>query len=270
MQDGADKRMNLIGWLATGSRRGLPIVVAGLLAIGAAGAYALTVTAGSRTSTPFVLSAAPAQQTIRAGSVARFKVQVRPGTYSGPFKLSLTGLPKHVRASFTAAAVVQTLTLTTASNTQTGTYTLTVQVQGGGHTTTLPLQLTIQLHSPVPFVISGKVNQLAPGVPVPINLRLTNESPVKVLVTRLTVNATSVSAPQSTAALPCTLRDFSMQQFSGTYPLELPASSTTTLSSLGVPTAKRPQVTLVNRRLNQNGCQQARVSLTYAGQGSAG
>jgi hypothetical protein len=269
MQDGADKQLDLTRRLATGSRRGLPIIVAGLLATGAAGAYALTV--GSRSTTPFVVSGVPAQESVRAGSATHFKIQVKPGTFTGPYKLSVTGQPRHAKPQFTIApGPLQTLTMTTAANTQLGTYTLTVLARGGGHRMSIPLQLTILAPKPVPFAISGKVNHLQPGVPVPLDLTLTNATPQKVSVTRLTVAATSVSAPRSTSQLPCPLADFAMQQFAGNYPLLLPASSTRTLSSLGVPTAKQPQVILVNRRLDQDGCQQAKVSLTYAGQGLAG
>jgi hypothetical protein len=88
-------------------------------------------------------------------------------------------------------------------------------------------------------------------------------------VTGLTVKATTLFAPNSSAALPCTLQDFSMQQFSGSYPFQLPASSVRTLSSLGVATAQRPQVTLLNLPIDQDGCQGASVTLGYTGQGVA-
>jgi hypothetical protein len=147
---------------------------------------------------------------------------------------------------------------------------MVVLASGGRYTTSLHLGLTILAPRRVPFRISGKAKGLQPGMPRPLDLTLTNGSPLKVSLTGLRVNATSVSAPRSTRQLPCTLADFAMQQFTGAYPLVLPASSTRTLSSLGVPTAKQPQVMLIDRRRNQDGCQGAKVTLTYGSQALAG
>jgi hypothetical protein len=142
-----------------------------------------------------------------------------------------------------------------------------VRVHGRGLAKAIRLALTVLAPKPVSIGISGTVAGLQPGAPAAIDLVLRNPSAQNLSVTGLTVIAKSVSAPQSTTQLPCTLADFSMGQYSGTYPLALPASSTRTLSSLGVPSARRPQVTLINRPLNQDGCQGASVVLTYSGQG---
>lgn len=74
-----------------------------------------------------------------------------------------------------------------------------------------------------------------------------------------------VHAPRATGSLPCSASDFRIRRFSGTYPVPVPANRTTRLSALGVGLAERPQITMLNRPSNQNGCQGAMISLRYTG-----
>lgn len=74
----------------------------------------------------------------------------------------------------------------------------------------------------------------------------------------------AVSAPAATALRPCTVSDFAVTQFSGTYPFEIPEGSST-LQSLGFAEDTWPTVRLVNRRVNQDGCEGATITLAYSG-----
>ena len=61
-----------------------------------------------------------------------------------------------------------------------------------------------------------------------------------------------------------------MQQYSGTFPLTVPASSTRSLAQLGVQPAFWPQVSIINRPTDQDGCQGATVTLAYSGSATLG
>jgi len=52
-------------------------------------------------------------------------------------------------------------------------------------------------------------------------------------------------------------------QYNGRYPMVVPGSSTVTLSGLGVASARWPQIQLVDRPFNQDGCKGATVHLGY-------
>jgi hypothetical protein len=122
-----------------------------------------------------------------------------------------------------------------------------------------------------PFVIAGNVEgPLHPGEPQPIDLQITNPNASPLVVNSLTASVGAISAPQATASLPCTLSDFSVQAFSGSLPLTVPASSTRTLAELGVPTAQWPQISIVDLPTNQDGCRTASVTLAYAGIATGG
>lgn len=161
-----------------------------------------------------------------------------------------------------------TLTVITSGRTPIGRYRLLVRAYGGAVSRVIPLVLTISEAQPVPIAISGMLSGLEPGAPQALDLALRNPSAEFLWVTSLSMAAASVSAPRSTALLPCTLADFSTRQFSGIYPLVLPPASTRTLSGLGVSPSQRPQVTLLNRSLNQDGCQGATVRLAYSARGT--
>jgi hypothetical protein len=114
------------------------------------------------------------------------------------------------------------------------------------------------------FSITGSVAvPLEPGSPQPIDALITNPNDLQLNITSLTVGVQTVTAPQATAALPCTPSDFAVAPYSGPA-LTIPASSSRSLSALGVPSAQWPEVGLVDRPANQDGCQGASLSLTYS------
>jgi hypothetical protein len=241
--------------------------VFGVLAATALGAYA--VHSASRPKPRFVLGASPSRRTVTAGSWARYRISVIRRGFRGAINVRVTGVPRYARARLVKrGASRRMLTVATSSHTPAGRYRLVVRARGGANRSRIRLVLTIRAPRTVPIGISGTVTGLAPGTPKPVDLALRNPGARYLWVGRLTVTARSVSAPRSGPLLPCTLTDFSVRQYSGALPLALRPRTTRTLSSLGIPAAQRPQVTLLNRPLNQDGCQGATVTLAYTARGA--
>ena len=119
------------------------------------------------------------------------------------------------------------------------------------------------------FGIEGDATRLlSPGAVAPLDLRLTNLGAVDVVLVRLTVAITAIHAPYATNASPCTATDFAIRQIGATDLTHiLPSGSTRTLSSLRVPRSAWPAVSMLNRPVNQDGCQQATLTLHYTGTG---
>ena len=118
------------------------------------------------------------------------------------------------------------------------------------------------------FDISGDVSQpMVPGSSIPLNLSFDNahEFPMTTLDLRVTVDR--VQAPNATAALPCTVDDFSVDQVSPRLDIRVDAASTTTLAELGIPTDEWPQVGMLNTSRNQDGCKGATITLIYTASG---
>jgi len=119
---------------------------------------------------------------------------------------------------------------------------------------------------PADFTIRGDLSQpLQPGRAVPLDLALTNPGRAEVTISGLDVRVAAIRAPRSDRTYPCGVDDFSVTQFAGAYGFTLPPSSTSTLSALGVPPQQWPQVAMLNRLANQNGCKGASLQLQYTG-----
>lgn len=266
MQDRANKRLNL-GWtLLRRGRYGLSVVVLGVLAASALGASA--VQSAARPDARFALRGAPSRQVVAAGAWTRYRIAVSRRGFRGVIKLSVAGAPRYARARLeTRRDSLRTLTVVTSRRTPSGRYRLRVRARGGENTSVIRLVLTIHGPKVVPIAISGTVSGLQPGAPKALDLALRNGGREWLWITSLRVTAKHLSAPRASALLPCTLADFSTRQFSGIYPLVLRPLANRSLSSLGVPPAQRPQVTLVDRPTNQDGCQGATVTLTYDARG---
>jgi hypothetical protein len=214
-----------------------------------------------------------------------------------PGRVVATFDPRSTRATRT------TLTLRTSADTRPGTYRVRLTARGRLHPgpqirmrhaqTIVTLVVVRRQDAPLPapavsqppaaspapavsqppttvlagaFSISGNVaGLLAPGVAAPLDLILTNPHPYAMGVIDLTVRVSAVHAPQADAAHPCTIDDFAVGDFSGTYGFALPASSTTSLSALGFTEAELPDVVMLQRPINQNGCKLATLTLAFAG-----
>jgi hypothetical protein len=118
------------------------------------------------------------------------------------------------------------------------------------------------------FTISGNAaSHISPGVQAALDLVLTNPQDVPLSVDALHVTVQAVSAANVDESHPCGARDFALDQASSGLVVSLPAHSTSSLSSLGVPSASQPQVGMVNRAVDQGGCKGASLTLAYTATG---
>jgi hypothetical protein len=214
----------------------MPLMLLAVLGSISAGAYAVATRQASRRPT-FALRAAPRSAQIAPGSSATYRITIRRSHLLAIISLRITGgLPRGAHAQLAPGRTRRshaTLTVSTSKRTRPGNYrlhvaaftgklrrtiglTLKVRAAGGGSTsgtpttTTTPTSPVTPSAQGVPFTISGNLDNLLPGQPQPLNLSLTNPNSTALSVAGLTVSVQSVSAPHATAALPCTVEDFSV------------------------------------------------------------
>lgn len=229
----------------------------------------------TRARAPFVMAARPAARSVSRGHRVWYRITFVRHTYRGPIKVTVakaatvaSAYPsRRAPGRLTLKSRAQSVTLAVSSNATDplGRYLIRLMARGGRYRTYLTVRLTIQAAPPAPFTVTGNAGQLWPGVSKPINLSLTNPNGQAISVNRLTVSVQTVDAPRATAALRCSAADFSVTQVSAPYPLTVPAHATRLLSDLGVAAAQQPQVTLLDRPVDQDGCPGARVTLRYGG-----
>lgn len=119
------------------------------------------------------------------------------------------------------------------------------------------------------FTIEGDATEpISPGVRTPLDLRLTNPHDVPMSVTDLSVTVQKVSAPNADNAHPCSIGDFSVDQASSSITIKVAARATNALSSLGLARTAWPQVGMLDRSANQDGCKGASLTLGYAASGT--
>jgi len=234
--------------------------------------------ARARTERGIKLSATPSTLRIAAGGVARYRIRIHRTHFAGAVALWVgRGLPPGAYARLVPATPRRsssTLPIMTSARTPAGRDRLRVQATSGAGASTIVVTLIIAprrgtgVVGPVQrtrFTIAGDAGALQPGVSRALNLSIANPNRLRLSVTSLIVTLHSVTAPRATDAHPCTLADFSVRQFSGPYPLLVAPSRTRTLSALRIPIARWPQVAIVDRPIDQDGCQGASLKLVYSG-----
>ncbi len=119
------------------------------------------------------------------------------------------------------------------------------------------------------FTISGDITgKIRPGVMVPLDLSLNNPNDVALSVDKITVSVKAIDAPRATADLPCTAADFEVRQIgAGVAAFRLEANDAKKLSQLDVVLRQRPALGMLNRPVNQDGCQGATLTLDYKAHG---
>jgi len=110
------------------------------------------------------------------------------------------------------------------------------------------------------FTITGGAGHLAPGVRVPLLLKLTNPNGVAIQVTALSVAISADSTPPGcTSAANIRL---TQSNASSANPITVPAGGSVTLTS----TPRAPQIELINLPdVNQDVCKGKTFTLTYSG-----
>jgi hypothetical protein len=230
-----------------------------------------------RGQTPdFAISASPASQQVLQGDQNTYTVTVSSvAGFSSQVSLSVSGLPKGVTTTASPSTVTptgaSTLTVVAASNASLGDYTLSITGTSGKLSHSAQVALTVL--ETVSFSVSGNANptKLYPGLKRPIDPLISNPySNVRLDISSITTTLKSVTANGQ-----CSLQDFSLQQLASTaYPVVVPAGAqNATLSSLiqqahtgwTVQQVSKalPQLTLVNRAINQDGCKNATISFHY-------
>lgn len=228
----------------------------------------------------FTLAATPTSVTVAAGSSAVYTLAItRSPGFTGAVSLAGYGnYPTGTAAVFTpnpATGTSSSLQVSTdASTTPTGTYTLYVvgsaSVDGKVLYQYAQTQLVVSAPAPAgqPFTISGDLaGQLAPGVPAkPLNLVLSNPNKKSLSITGLTVVISQV-LQTSTAKGLCSVKDYSVTQYTGPYPLTMGSGTTKSLKDLGVGSDAWPKLQMLNTNVSQDGCKGATLTLAYSGSG---
>lgn len=235
------------------------------------------------------IAVARASRTATAGGTASYRVAIlrAPALRRRPSLVRLrlaSPLPAGVVARWRPAATRggrATLVLRAAPTARAGLHRL--RIVAVGHTGPLfpgdprrahraAASITLRVRRPIVrrFSISGRVDRpLAPGVAVPIDLRLTNPHRFPLHVQRLAVRVVAVRAPGASAGRSCGLEDFAALD-AGPVAAPLPARSTRSLSALRVPPEQRPRIEMRDTPYDQGGCQRATLELRFTGVATGG
>lgn len=220
----------------------------------------------------------PSSRTVGRGEPVSYSVSLTSTNgFSGSVTPTVLGLPANTTAAFAPASVALasgktatvTLTVATSASTPEGKADLTIATAAGtSQATGIVAQLFVQ-SSKKTFDISGDLGTpLTPGATVPLNLSLGNSNNKSLALNSLSVSITGITRTQAAvaAALPCTLDDYVVTNYGGSYPLTVPVG-TSSLQSLGLPPALWPKIAMLDTALNQDGCKGATLQLAYSGAG---
>lgn len=259
-----------------------PIASRTITVTGVSGKVNGTVSAGLTVNAPLSsslsMSATPASVTMAPGSSAVFTVQLTRTNFPGPVTFAVQGgLPSGATATFTPNPTTgnsSSLQITTPATAADGSFTLNLVSSGqnpSGTTQYAYASVGLVLNTTgKPFTISGNLSgALAPGLSRSLDLTLVNPNKKPISITNLTATVQTVTRTAYAIAhnQPCTAADYAVTQYSGSYPLTVPGSSSTSLSSLGVSTSAQPKVSMLNTAVNQDGCKGATLTLAYSGSG---
>ncbi|MDQ1689096.1 MAG: hypothetical protein QOK42_2071 [Frankiaceae bacterium] len=231
----------------------------------------VAVTVNYPASQSYTISATPTTAQILPGDTAQYAVSItRTGGYSGAISLAVGGVPSGATGTFSPASPIAgtstTLQIATTSAAASGTIPLTITASAANQSNqTATVQLVIT-DKGKPFSISGtSTGSMAPGSPgSAIDLTLTNPNNQAMNITNLTVSVTGTSAGSN-----CSVSNFTVQQYSGSYPLSLAKNQSISLSGRNIPQAQWPTVRLLNfPTINQDACKGASVYLSFTGAGT--
>ncbi|MFJ4026620.1 hypothetical protein ACIPWF_06670 [Paenarthrobacter sp. NPDC089989] len=261
---------------------GLLVVLAVVITLGACGGQGDGQGGGQAGSgndaKGLTVALSPASRSVDQGQSVTYDISVSAtGRFSGTVTMSAAGLPAGTTAGWSPASVVlesgrsakTTLTISTSPTTPAGKSDFTVTGASG---TVQSKAAKAQLHvkeSKRTFGVTASLSgALAPGVSLPLDLQITNPERKSISVTNLSVAIGQVvRTPAAVAAgLPCSAADYSVSQYSGTYPLAAQPGPSS-LSTLGVAETSWPRISMLDTLQLQDGCKGATVQLTYSGTG---
>lgn len=220
----------------------------------------------------------PATRTVDQGGTASYAASLTSANgFSGSVTPTVSGLPANTTAAFTPVSITLTsgksatvtLTVVTQATTPDGKADLTIATAAGSSQATgVVVQLIVQA-SKKTFTISGNLGSpLSPGATIPLNLSITNPNNKSLALSSLSVSVASVTRTQAAVAagLSCTPADYAVTNYSGQYPLTVPAGEWT-LQSLKLPPNQWPRIAMLDTNSNQDGCKGATLQLAYSGTG---
>jgi hypothetical protein len=231
----------------------------------------LVVTAAPTPS--FTVSASPSSATMLPGNTAAYTVSTTAlNGFTGSISFGVAGTPTGATATFSPTSVAvggsSSLQVATRNTTAAGNYSLTITGTSGTKQQQVVVALVITSTGKQFTITAPSVTVPGPGAGVRLNLSISNPNSQPLQVTNLTVAITSVTKDANAPAnLPCNATDYSIGQFSGSYPLTVGAGQTVSLSGLGVPSSAWPLLSMLNASSNQDGCKSASLSLAFSGAG---
>jgi hypothetical protein len=221
----------------------------------------------------------PTSRTVGRGEPVSYSVSLTSTNgFSGSVTPTVSGLPANTTAAFAPASVALasgktatvTLTVATSASTPEGKADLTIATAAGASQAAGVVVQLFVLSSKKTFDISGNYmgTPLTPGATVPLNLSIDNPNNKSLALNSLSVSIKGITRTQAAvaAALPCTLADYVVTNYSGPYPLTVPVG-TSSLQSIGLPPALWPKIAMLDSALNQDGCKGATLQLAYSGAG---
>lgn len=220
----------------------------------------------------FTLAMTPASLSVDAGSSGAYNVTLTRAGFTDDVALTVSGLPDYVIGAFnqqtlTGTASSATLTITVDPSAKARSSDITITGTSGIRSSSTQGTLVVAKPQGKPFTISGTVVGLAPGVSRPIDLDLFNTNKGVISVTNLTVSLTSTSNSS------CPASNFTVKQYTGSYPISVPPNDSTSLSLASPAEATWPAITMLNRADtspgdnsgNQDSCKGVSLSLAYSG-----
>lgn len=241
------------------------------------GSVTASLTVNYKISSAISVAAAPDSLSVPPGATAVYTLQLTRNNLSGPVTFSvLGGLPSGATASFSPNPVTgtsTTLQVATTAASPTGSYNLYLVGTGkdsSGKSQYAYANVQLVLDATIKqFVLSGNVpGNLAPGTSAGLDLQINNPNSKPLSLTNLSVAIAGVTRSADAVArnLTCTAADFTVTQYSGPYPLTVPAG-TSSLSGLRLAPSVWPRVGMLDTSANQDGCKGATLQLTYSGSG---
>jgi hypothetical protein len=241
------------------------------------GSVTASLTVNYKISSSFSMTATPDSVSMPPGATAVYTLQLSRNNFTGPVTFSvLGGMPAGATASFSpnpATGTSTTLQVATTSDSPTGSSSLYLVGTGkdsSGKAQYAYANVQLVLDSTIKqFGISGNVpGTLSPGTSAGLNLQISNPINKPLSLTNLSVAVAGVTRSAAAVAgnLPCTPADFTVTQYSGPYPLAVPATGGS-LQGLNVAQTAWPRVGMLDTSTNQDGCKGATLQLSYSGSG---
>jgi len=229
---------------------------------------------------PLAIRIRPRALIVDHGGIAKFRIRILHNSPAAGARLRrsvrlriVRGLPPGATATFKPNRTrrrASTLVVATGSAAD-GTHRMRIRARSHGRSATARARVTISNAQSANFDIGAEPTRpMAPGISVPLDLTLTNPQSSEIAISDLGVRVSAVTAPGSSATRPCTGEDFAVVPFSGAYGFRVAAGDTTTLSELGFPVEQHPQLKMIDRPVNQDGCKGASLALAYDGTSTMG